>query len=103
MPSVDRFGQDACDLLRQCPMFGCSAAPKGLLQFIRHICADEHSFAIGHFVRGLLVKTDATNGSCQRLAVLPLRSELRKSTICGILPCIREQVCKPNSVPDSSV
>ena len=76
-------------------MFSCGFPAQGLLQFIGHISADEHSFAIGHFVRGLLVKIDATHGTP------PLGSELsKKHEIAGNCHAIWDQVCKPNSVPD---
>ena len=89
---MDRFGQDARDLLRQGPVLSRGPAAEGLLQFIGYISADEHSFAIGHFFRGLLVKSDATNGTHQRPRRRCGRYEVNseRARFAGYLPCQME-------------
>src|SRR5581483_2205597 len=50
IPTVNRFGQDARDFLRQRAMFRRRAPAERLFQLIRNVCANEYSFAIGHVV-----------------------------------------------------
>jgi hypothetical protein len=47
-------------------MLGRGTAAERLFQFIWHVRADEYSFAIGHFFRGLLVRAIQIRGKTQR-------------------------------------
>src|ERR1700687_1400318 len=58
---VDRLGENPGDLLRERAMLSRGTTPERLFQFVWHIGANEHSFAIGHFFWGLLMNSDRRN------------------------------------------
>src|SRR5882672_12912423 len=58
---VDRLGKNPGDLLRERAMLSRCTTPERLFQFVWHIGANEHSFAIGHFFWGLLMNSDRRN------------------------------------------
>src|SRR5882762_2441333 len=59
--TVDRLGENPGDLLRERAMLSRCTTPERLFQFVWHIGANEHSFAIGHFFWGLLMNSDRRN------------------------------------------
>src|SRR5260370_42669233 len=58
---VDRLGENPGDLLRERAMLSSCTTPERLFQFVWHVGANEHSFAIGHFFWGLLMKSNRRN------------------------------------------
>src|SRR6266404_4969562 len=58
--TMNGFGENSGNLLRQGAMLGRRATTERLFQFIGNVSTDEHSFTIDHCFRGLLVKINST-------------------------------------------